>query len=192
MNEITYLKGPQEVRCPLEVLSNTEDFMNQIFDTDDSSTTKALLDEVVGGDWFTSVVNLSKTAFVDQLSHALQVRVSPGNIRLANTEHVNCSLCKYVTISIPFISLTLSVNSKRKCIYLVQLHEDSVVDLSKTEKLKSLAYLRVNLVDTASKNKLSDVKSPTGTKHLFHYNSKYAVTYPRILITKANLGSAGT
>jgi len=118
------LEGPEEVGGILEVLANGEDFMNEIFNTDDSSAAKNLLNEFVRDDGFTTEIVLGKTALVDQLTDTLQIWVTPGDVGLANTQHVDSGL--------------------------IQLDKDAVVDLSQSEELKGFAYLRVDLVDTTN------------------------------------------
>ena len=43
-------------------------------------------------------------------------------------------------------------NTKSKLVYLVELDKDTIVDLSKSEKLKGLANLGGNLVNTIQGN----------------------------------------
>jgi len=72
------------------------------------------------------VVDLNKSSLVDQFPNTLLVGIAPGDVGFANTEHVKGSL--------------------------VKLDEDSIVDLSETEQLKSFADLGVNLVYTPNSN----------------------------------------
>lgn len=87
-----YLEGPQEVGSIFEVVSNSEDFMDQIFHTDDISLAQFSLDNVVAGERNTTSSALGEPALVDQVTHALQVGVSIRNVGLANAEHVHGSL----------------------------------------------------------------------------------------------------
>ena len=117
------MEGPQEVSCLFEVRSNREDLVDKIFHTDDSVLSENALDDFVIGKRNSLLVDLSVTSFVHELSDCFKIGVSVGNVRLDKTKHVNGSL--------------------------VQLDEDSRVDLSKSKKLKNLAYLGGNTVDTS-------------------------------------------
>jgi len=105
--------------------------MYKVFNADDVLFAKNLLNHGVGCDWGTSVINLDKSSLIDEVSYTLQVGVSPGDVGLADTEHVKSGL--------------------------VQFDEYSIVDLSKTEQLKSLTDLGVNLVDTTNSNNKSQL-----------------------------------
>lgn len=70
----------------------------------------------------TLAVDLSVTALVDKLADGLEVRLTVGNPRLDDAEHLHGGL--------------------------VQANENTVVDLKETEKLQDLAGLRGDLVDT--------------------------------------------
>ncbi len=69
------------------------------------------------------LVHLTVTTLVDELSNALQVRVTKHDVRFHLAELV-----------------------ERR---LVRLHEDTVVDLAQTQELKNLLRLRVDVVKTA-------------------------------------------
>lgn len=77
--------------------------------------TKSLLDDAVVSDGHTATIDLSETTLVDQIVDRLEVGVSPGNVGLDNTEQRKGGL--------------------------VQLNEDSVVDLPQTEDLESLQQI---------------------------------------------------
>ena len=109
------MEGPQEVSCLFEVRSNREDLVDKIFHTDDSVLSENALDDFVIGKRNSLLVDLSVTSFVHELSDCFKIGVSVGNVRLDKTKHVNGSL--------------------------VQLDEDSRVDLSKSKKLKILRTL---------------------------------------------------
>jgi len=94
--------------------------MYKVLNADDVLPSQYFLNHRVGSDGGAPVINLHETSLVDQLPNALLVGVSPGDVRFANTEHVKGGLVKF--------------------------NEDSIVDLSKTEQLKSFADLRMNLV----------------------------------------------
>ena len=76
------LEGPQVVGGVLEVGANGEDLVNKVFDADDVELAKLLLDEVVGGDWGASTIDLGEASLVDQLADTLQVGGTPSNVRL--------------------------------------------------------------------------------------------------------------
>lgn len=120
------LEGPQEIGGPLEIGANGEHFMDEILDALDVLRSQFTLNGEVVGDWDALTLMLDESAFVDQMTHRLQVGISPGNVGLYNAEHVNGGL--------------------------VQLNEHSIVDLTEAEQLQNLTDLRGDLVDTASKN----------------------------------------
>ena len=55
---VVELEWPQEVRGILEVGSNSQDLVDQVFNADDSKFTKRLLNDLVGSDWGSVSVNL--------------------------------------------------------------------------------------------------------------------------------------
>merc|ERR1711931_567696 len=116
------LEGPQEVGGVLEVGPDGDDLVDEILDANDAEPSQALLDDVVGGDGRPATVLLDEPALVHQLADRLESGRSPSDVGLANPKHVYGGL--------------------------VQLDEDTVVDLSKTEELESLLDLGSDLVDT--------------------------------------------
>jgi hypothetical protein len=54
--------------------------------------TKSSLDNFIAGDGNTSALKLSKASLVDEFAYTLEVGVSPGHMRFADTQHVQCSL----------------------------------------------------------------------------------------------------
>lgn len=117
------LEGPQEVVGLLEVGANGEDLVDQILHAHDAIFAQVVLDQLVVGQGNALLVDLSISTLVDELTDRLQVGVAVGNVWVDNGEHLLGSLG--------------------------QLHEDTVVDLEKTEELEDLARLRSNLVDTS-------------------------------------------
>lgn len=99
--------------------------MNQVFSADHVSLAQLVFNDLIAGDWFTLSVNLGETTLVHQLAHRLQIGITPSDVRLADTHHVDRSL--------------------------VQTDEDAVVDLQQTEQLQDLAYFGGNFVDTKIK-----------------------------------------
>lgn len=77
--------------------------------------------EVIG-DWNALFVVLDEATLVDQFAYGFQVRVTPCNVGLADTQHVDGGL--------------------------VQLDEDTIVDLTQTEQLQNFTYFWGDLVDT--------------------------------------------
>lgn len=118
----SHLKGPQEIGSIFEMLANSEDLMDQIFSTDNVSVTKFIFNDLIAGNWYTLSFQFSKATFVNQFSHTFQVWITPGDIWLANTEHVNGGLVKF--------------------------NKHTIVNLSETEQLQNFTNFRCYLVDT--------------------------------------------
>jgi len=116
------LEGPEEVGSLLEVGSNSEDFVDQILDRNDTILAKALLDELVVGQGDALAVDLAVSALVDELADGLEVRLSVGDPWLDDAKHLKGGLGK--------------------------AHKDTVVDLKETEELEDLTGLGGDLVDT--------------------------------------------
>ena len=60
------LERPQEVAGVLEVGANSDDFVNQVFDTDDAESAKSLLNDFIGGNRCAVTIDLEK--YVIQMS----------------------------------------------------------------------------------------------------------------------------
>merc|ERR1719239_1095140 len=116
------LERPQEVGGVLEVGSNGQNLVDEILHTDDAELAQGALNQIIGGDGSAVAVDLDKSTLVDQLAHRLEVRSSPGDVRLTDPEHVDGGL--------------------------VQLDEHPVVDLPQPEQLEDLLHLGGHLVDT--------------------------------------------
>lgn len=116
------LEGPQEVVGDLEVRTDSDDLVDQIFDADDVVLTQRVLDDGVLGDRDALTVDLSVSTLVDKIGDSLEVRLTVGDVRIDNLKQLRGSL--------------------------IQTDEDSVVDLTKTQQLKDLLDLRGNAVDT--------------------------------------------
>lgn len=117
------LEWPEEVAGLLEVGANGVDLVDEILHADNAVLAKVLLDDgVVGERDALLLAGLGVSALVDELTDGLEVGVSVGNKWLDDLEHLLCGLG--------------------------QADEDTVVDLEKTEELKGLALLGVDLVDT--------------------------------------------
>ena len=118
------LEGPEEVGGLLEVRTDGVDFVNEIFDGEDTVLTEDLLDLLVIDERDTLTVQLSVTTLVDEFADGLEVGVAVSNVGLDKTEHFRGGL--------------------------VQTNEDSVVDLTKAEKSEDLLDLGGDLVDTTN------------------------------------------
>merc|ERR1712147_16287 len=119
---VVQLEGPQEVGGVLEVGADSQNLVDQILHADDAHFAELSLDDVVGGDGGAVTINLDKPTLVDEVTDGLEVGASVGDVGLTDSEHVlGC---------------------------LVDLDEDSVVDLSQPEELEDLLDLGGHLVDT--------------------------------------------
>jgi len=116
------LEWPEKVGGLLEVGTDGEDLVYQIFNTDNAILAEAVLDNGVVGEGDALLVNLSISALVDELADALEVGVSVGNPWLNDLEHLKSGLG--------------------------HANKDTVVDLEQTEELENLAGLWCDLVDT--------------------------------------------
>lgn len=119
---VAELEGPQEVGGLLEVGADGVDLVNQVLHADDAVLAEVLLDEGVVGQGDALLVDLAISTLVDQLLDGLEVGVAVSDPGLDDLDHLSSSLG--------------------------DTDEDTVVDLEKTEKLKDLAGLGRNLVDT--------------------------------------------
>jgi len=79
---VVELEWPQEVGGILEVGSNSQDLVDQVFNADDSKFTKRLLNDLVGSDWGSVSVNLDKSTLVDKITNSLEVGTSVGDVWL--------------------------------------------------------------------------------------------------------------
>lgn len=118
------LHGPQEVRDGLEVRSNSENFVNDIFNAIDSNVAKGSLDNVVGAERNTLARDLAIATLVDQLTDRLQVRISVSNEGLNKSEHLDGGT--------------------------VDANEHTVVDLAKSQQLEDLLDLGGHTDDTTN------------------------------------------
>lgn len=96
--------------------------MYQIFHADDILSAQSTFDNGIGSKGCTSVINLGETTFVDKVSDCFQVGIAPGDVGFTDSEHVNRGL--------------------------IQLDEDTIVDLSQSEQLEGLPYFGMDLVNT--------------------------------------------
>lgn len=111
----------EEVVGLLEVRTNGVDFMNKIFNADNTVLTKSSFNDVVV-ETESLVVDLTVSTLVDKLADGSKTRVTVSNVWFYETEK--------------FFS------------GLGDTDEGTIVDLEKSEKLENLAWLGCNLVDT--------------------------------------------
>jgi len=124
---------PQEVVSFFEVVTDSVDFVDEIFNTDDVFVSESLLDDGVISQWDALLVELSESSLVDEVRNGLQGRFTIGNIWFNSTEHSHGGV--------------------------VNLHENSVVNLTETEKLQDLVGLRGNIVNTLNTDNKEDLSS---------------------------------
>ena len=116
------LERPEEVGSLLEVGADGEDLVDQILHADDSVLAEVGLNKSVIGESNTLLGDLSISTLVNELADGLEVGVSIGDPWLDDLQHLKGGLG--------------------------HANEDTIVDLEKTEKLKDLAGLWCDLVDT--------------------------------------------
>jgi len=116
------LEWPEEVAGLLEVGTDGEDLVDQVFHADNTVLAKVVLDKLVVGKSNSLLGNLAVSSLVDKLSDRLEVGIAIGNVWVDDGQHLLCSLG--------------------------QTNENTVVDLEESEKLEDLAWLGGNLVDT--------------------------------------------
>ena len=119
---VRQLERQQKVVDLFKVGSHSVDLVDQILHTNNSVLAQMLLDQLVVRDCNPLFVDLSVTALVDELTNTLEVRVAVGNVRVGNRQH-----------------LLRRLGQTDKC---------AAVELQKTEKLKDLARLGRDVVDT--------------------------------------------
>mmetsp|Transcript_60618 Transcript_60618/g.69214 ORF Transcript_60618/g.69214 Transcript_60618/m.69214 type:complete len:220 (-) Transcript_60618:34-693(-) len=123
---------PQEVVSFLEVRSTGENFVDQIFNADDTVLAQNFFDDTVVGEGESLSVELTVTSLVDQISDGLEGRITVSDIGLDLTQHVYGST--------------------------VDLNENSVVDLSKSQQLQTLLDIRVHVHNTLGSDNQSDLR----------------------------------
>lgn len=118
----TKSKGPEELVDILELGSNCEDLVNDIFHADDSVLFELLLDDQVTGEGNALPIELGESALVDKLSDGLEVGISVGNVWFDQTEHLDDRS--------------------------VQADKGGIMDTTESEKLENLLCLGIDSVDT--------------------------------------------
>jgi len=119
---VAQFERPQEVGHLLEVWSDCPDLVDDVLNADDVVLAQVFLNDVIVGDGNTLALLFGESTFVNELSNGLLAGVAPREPRVGNAEHLNGGL--------------------------VQLNENSVVDLTESQKLEDFAWARVDLVDT--------------------------------------------
>lgn len=117
------LEGPHELVDLLEVGANSVQLVDNILNAKNVDGAECVLDDRVVCQRETLSADLSEAALVDELLNGLKVRVTIGNVRLNQVQHLKHRLG--------------------------DLNKDGAVDLTQTEELQDLLNLRANLVDTA-------------------------------------------
>lgn len=103
--------------------------MDYIFNTDYIRFSQSVFNDIIATDWNTLSINFSKSSLVDELSDRLEVRVTPCNVWLTNSQHVDGGL--------------------------VEFYKYSIVNLQEPEELEYFTYFRGHFVDTTKKNNVS-------------------------------------
>lgn len=116
------LEGPEEVVGLLEVGANGVQLVDQVLHADNAVLAKVLLDDLVVGERHTLLVDLAVAALVDELTDALEVGVTVGDVGVDNGQHLLGGLG--------------------------EADEGAAVDLDQAEQLQDLAGLRRDIVDT--------------------------------------------
>jgi len=123
------LLGGAKFECPqesvgfLEVGSDRVNFVDEIFDANNALLAESLFNNSVVVQRDTGALDFTETTLQNQLSDRLQVGVTPGNVGLYQSEHLEGGT--------------------------VELDEDSIVDLSQSQQLQNLLDSGANSVDTS-------------------------------------------
>lgn len=125
-SRVTQFERPQKVVGLFKVGSDGEDFVNQILDTLDAVFSQVVGDKGVVCQGNALSVDLSITAFVDEMADRLEVGLAICDVRLDDLKHLLRGLCEF--------------------------DKDTVVDLDKSKELHDLSGFRSHLVDTNNVN----------------------------------------
>lgn len=121
-SRIAQLEWPQKVTSLLEIRSHSNDLMDQILHTDNAEFAQLFFNNLVIGEGYTLLVDLSVTALIDEVADGFNAGVAVGNVGLDYFEHFGGGFGEF--------------------------DEDAVVDLEEAEELKDLAGFRGDFVDT--------------------------------------------
>lgn len=116
------LDWPQEVGDSLELLTNSVDLVDNILNALETLVAEGGLNNGVGADRHSLARHLAETSLVDDVLHGLKAGVTVSDERLNQSEHFGGGG--------------------------IDAHEDTTVQLSKSQKLKDLGNLRRNTNDT--------------------------------------------
>ena len=115
-------EGPQEIVSFLEFRTASDNFVDQVFNTDDSVLSKGFLNNFVIGKRNSASVDLSIASLVDKLPNGLACGVTISNIRFNLSDHVNGSF--------------------------IEFNKSTIMELSQSEELQNLLALWVQLIDS--------------------------------------------
>ena len=115
-------EGPKEVASLLEIGADGIDLVDQVLYTDYSVLAKVGFDKLVVRQSNTLLVDLAITTLVDQFAHRLDRRIAIGDEGLDDFEHFRGGFGK--------------------------AHEDAIIDLQQTQKLKDFAWFGRDFVNT--------------------------------------------
>ena len=121
-SRIAQLKWPQEVTGLLEIWPHSNNLMDQVLHTDDAKFAQLLLDDLVIGEGYTLLVDLSVAALIDEVADGFNTGVAVGDIGFDYFEHFGSGFGEF--------------------------DEDAVVDLEEAEELEDLARFGGDFVDT--------------------------------------------
>ena len=125
------LEGPEEAGSLSEVRSAGEDLVDDVLNAKETVLAKGSLDDAVVSDGNALLVNVGKSALVDELADSLEGGVAEGDVGLDDAEHLKDGLG--------------------------ETNEDTVVELAQAQQLQDLAGLGAHVVDTADANHESDL-----------------------------------
>ena len=73
-------EGPQHVRNIFEIVANSEDFVDHIFNTDDSMTTQIGFNKFVRCNGSPLAINFKEASLVNQFTNGFQIWYTPSDI----------------------------------------------------------------------------------------------------------------
>ena len=121
-SRIAQLEWPQKVTSLFEIRPHSNNLMDQVLHTDDAKFAQLLLNDLVIGEGYTLLVDLSVAALVDEVADGFDTGIAVGNIGLDHFEHFRGGFGEF--------------------------DEDAVVNLEEAEELEDLAGFGGDFVDT--------------------------------------------
>ena len=121
-SRVAQLEWPQEVTSLLEIWPHSNNLVDQVLHTDDTKFTQLLLDDLVIGEGYTLLVDLSVAALVDEVADGFDTGVAVGDIGFDYFEHFGGGFGEF--------------------------DEDAVVDLEEAEELEDFTGFGSDFVDT--------------------------------------------